>query len=343
MFKYAMTLLVKNEHDYINQFLEHHINIGFEFFYLIIDNLAYTQIDYMDTIADEFKNKIKLFYLDTDFVSELWKDNALNNCVDYCVFIQYFNTIVFPLIDSEWICVNAVDSFIYFNNRTIDEFFNNIREDVDQIAIPWLVLLNVDDTENEDFLHNMDKYYNITHNHTFACAKTSNVLGFTYTDHFLLSKKKPQIIYSPINDTYIETADKNLSSIVFPKSTFNVQSLSSSSIFSIHVMLRNYDEFIIKDYFSWKVINETNRNALEKLIKNVDFASYRETSKSRRCDLIFLNSTKINNCELKIQNYKYKNTKKYCELLIQNVLDNINSDTNEYNLFIKKVKEIRQK
>jgi len=342
MFKYAMALYVKNEHDYINQFLEHHINIGFDIFYIIVDNLAYTQINYMDVIADEFKNKIKLFYLDTTFASNTWKNNASNNLVDGNIYIEYFNSILFPLIDSEWLCINAVDSFMYFNNKTIDDFFNNIRQDVDQIAIPWLVLLNSDNTCNEDFLHNMDKYYNIKHNHTFACAKMSNILGLSHTDHFFLSKKEKQIIYSPLNDTYIETCDKNLVSIVFPKSTFDIQSISYSSVFSIHVMLRNYDEVIIKDYFSWKVINETNRNALEKLIKNVDFNSYSLTSKSLRWSLLFVDSAKINNCGLKIQNYNYKNTTKYSEQLINDVLYTINSDRNEYDLFIKKVIELRK-
>jgi hypothetical protein len=337
-----MTLLVKNEHDYINQFLEHHINIGFEFFYIIVDNLAYTQLNYMDTIADEFKDKIQLFYLDTSNVTQSsWKNNALNNHINYCIYIQYFNSTIFPLIDSEWICVNAVDSFIYFNNITIDEFFNNISEDVDQIAIPWLVLLNSDDTNNEDFLHNMDNYYNMPHSHTFVCAKKSKVLGLTRIDHFFLTKKQKQIIYLPINNTYIETSDKDLVSIVFPKSIFDIQSIPSSSVFAIHVMLRNYDEFVIKDYFSWKVINETNRCALEKLIKNLDFDSYRATSKSYRCDLIFVNAEKINNCKLNIQNYKYKNTKKYTELLINDLLININSNIHEYNFFIKKIKEMK--
>jgi len=233
--------------------------------------------------------------------------------------------------------MGAPDSFFYFNNLTIDEFTKNIREDVTQIAIPWIAMFNQEDLLNEDFCHNLDNLYNVTHNHTYAFAKISNITGISNIDHFFNSKNDKQIIYSPINDTYIETSEKDLVSIVFPKSTFDLSMISKSNVFALHIMLRSYDEIIIKDYFSWKIVNENNKNALQKLIKNFDFNNYKELSKSNRCNAIFYKTNKVN-CKLNIKEYKYKNTTIYSEMIINKLLNEINSNIDEYELFKQNIK-----
>ena len=56
---FAIATIVKNEHDYLNQFIEYHLKLGFTFFYIMIDDISYKQDSYDSYINDEYKQYIK--------------------------------------------------------------------------------------------------------------------------------------------------------------------------------------------------------------------------------------------------------------------------------------------
>lgn len=77
-------------------YLEHHINLGFEFFYSTVDNLVCEQIDYYDYILPIYKDKVMILNMNKEFASKIWLKNMNNGIYDQIIWIDFFNNIVFP-------------------------------------------------------------------------------------------------------------------------------------------------------------------------------------------------------------------------------------------------------
>lgn len=126
MFKYntAICLICKNENDYINEWLNYHINIGVEHFY-IYDNMSDTPII----------NSIKKEYLDKCDIKD-WNvtvkehGNIQIQCYNNC--ICYHNK------ESKWIAFIDADEFINIkDNSNINDFMNKY-DDYDGLYIDWV-------------------------------------------------------------------------------------------------------------------------------------------------------------------------------------------------------------
>ena len=143
--------------DYINQFIEHHLNIGFNFFYIIVDNLDFEQIDYKNIISSKYHQNIKLYNMDKNFNFKYYQELINNNGNTHNYWINYFNNVVLKDVTEDWLLIEGCDSFLYLNGLNINNFINNvlkINKNTFQIAFPWLSAYNLENLEltNDKFL-----------------------------------------------------------------------------------------------------------------------------------------------------------------------------------------------
>ena len=197
---------IKNEHDFINNWLEYHINIGIDYFYILIDNIFEEQEEYI--IADEFKNKIKFIKVDSDLVA---KTLSNNNQPDLTEVMHKMLNILYKHVKEDWVICCALDNYIYIENLTI--FLDNIRPDCTQIMMPWISIINPLNNSIKDMpycLNNTENrlpFYYVGNgimgsNHTQPIIKKNNLLRISTDSHTFISKTCKQIIY--LNNKYIE-------------------------------------------------------------------------------------------------------------------------------------------
>ena len=119
----AICLLAKNENDYINEWLEWHINLGAEHFY-IYDNDSI--IPLINSIAPEFLPYCTII----DFPSP--KKHLQQDCYNDCLY-NYKQ-------ECEWLAYIDGDEFIRLKNPedNIYDFLNNYK-DYDGLYIKWTV------------------------------------------------------------------------------------------------------------------------------------------------------------------------------------------------------------
>jgi hypothetical protein len=340
---FAIGTILKHEHDYINQFIEHHLNLGFDFFYIIIDNLDYEQINYESVIKTDYKKYIKLYNLDKNFDYEYYNNIKKQNLNPHQYWINYFNQIVLPDIKENWILMIGGDSFLYLNDLKIETYVNNVLNKYDnifQFAFPWLAGYNLDDLEILDFCGDVNKLYFQNHNHTYGMALVSNIEKLHLSSHLFVPKNEEQIIYIP-NDIIFKT-DKNVTPYdIFIKNPFDINNLSKHNIFALHVQLRNYDEIIIKDYFSWN-LNHNNDN-LKKLILEDTYNDHISKTCAWRLHYILNNCCKkINKLDMNIKN-NCLNTNIYTKNKVMEIMNLINVSQEQYDKFLNNLYVIGKK
>lgn len=125
-FKYniSICLICKNENDYINEWLEYHIGIGINHFY-IYDNMSTVPIK--ESIKKEYLNKCTI--RDWNFnVKE--HGNIQMACYNDCIY--HYNK------ESKWIAFIDADEFINIkDNSKIDDFMKQF-EKYDGLYMDWV-------------------------------------------------------------------------------------------------------------------------------------------------------------------------------------------------------------
>ena len=334
----------KNEHDFINRWLEYHIKIGISHFYILIDNLYETQDPY--NINEEFKEYVTLVIADKNYAIK-HNINLDNKKINHSnVLIHKLYNTLFSLVKEDWISMCALDNYIYLY-KNIDDFLTCIYEEnpnCSQIIMPWINISNLLDNNIDNFPLDLgySKYFHIPVKSCQAIIKKSNLKEVHINSHTFISKSKSQIIY--LNNSY-----KSMPSIL---DTFHIFDLSSNywqplvnkglveqfkSPFIIHNIIRNYDEVIIKDSLSWK----KNNKFLD--LKNfLEFKS-KKINSHLTCRTAFLYEVdKYYSFNLKLPRFQtinliYKNTNIYYNRLIKNLMlstGQVNIDT-YYNWKIK--------
>ena len=126
MFKYntAICLLCKNENDYINEWLEYHINIGIEHFY-IYDNMS--DVPIKNSINSDFIDKCTIKEWDLT-VEEYGNIQIL--CYDNC--LHFFKN------EAKWIAFIDADEFIDIKSKlNINEFLEQY-DSYDGLYVDWV-------------------------------------------------------------------------------------------------------------------------------------------------------------------------------------------------------------
>ena len=340
--KYGITTILKNEHDYINEFIGYHVQIGFTFFYILVDNICYEQDSYVNYIHPEYIKYVQFFYVDKSFNENICATLINNGSNTHQYWINYFNTCVLPIIKTEvdWVAVIGCDSFLKLEHNNIHNFIidNNITNDITQIAFPWMPVFNFDGNNYDLLTPNLNKmYYFPQCDHTYTMGNTSKIKNLIGSSHCFSSCDATQKIF--ICDDIIKVYPENVNIYdIFKYSSFK----KTLKNFAIHIKLRNYDEMIIKDFFSWKNMDLVNED-FKNLIINNETNNFTKNKQTNR-----LQMTAYADHALKVPFFidnkilHYKNKKNMYAHLILLLLHKNNITRAQYDKFIylKKIKQL---
>jgi hypothetical protein len=325
--------LVKHEHDFINQWVEYHIHLGFSHFYILVDNIGYKQPDYV--IDEKFKNKVSLIYTDDDDVKQYlnevessWhKSGILHELINHK--ITYKN-----LINEDWVTAVGVDQFIYMHGDTIQDYLLNIDESCDQIIVPWtFCIYNNYNCDFSNFLENINSYnyeYGVHLGHSNGMIRTNNLKRLHYNSHSFISKTEKQNIYI-INEYFMFNSELDTFKVFdIAQKKIDSDSFDKIKINSFHIQLRNINESYIKGFFVWNNEQYT-LNAMNELANNINnnITDYESIHR----DIVPCEKNKIKNktinidpnlLELKIPKLECKNSSEHYNNLILEKLQTYN-------------------
>lgn len=254
--------MAKNEHDFINPWVEYHLKIGFNHFYILVDNICEEQPEYI--IDEKFKEFVTFIYAQEKDIAEYRGD--LGNCLED-VLKQNHHYSIIPhslvnhkiiyknIIKEDWSTTIGIDQYIYLNGNTIQDYLLNINDDCTQIIFPWsFCCANIYDSNFNNFLENYPSYkceYAGTNGHSNGLIKTENMKELCHSTHTFLSKSLTQKVF--IIDEYF---DFNSQLIVFDifniiQKKLHTTSFHNLKISSFHFIIRNVNEIFIKNLFSW--------------------------------------------------------------------------------------------
>jgi len=244
---FAILSVVLLEHQYINYFIEYHIKLGFNKIYIIIDN--------SDTIQDEYiiKEEFKPFVIFLDIRTYYTIEEPLK----YAHKSDFIHTIlqkVYKLyIQEDYTILLGIDSFLFLNNLTIQEYFvkYNIPDDVCQIMFKWVQLYNHVNKSRYNLLENIDsndvvKEYNM---HYFTMGNRKLVIEPSCdSHHYNIKESTGKIWYN--NSIYNITNNDNFLTIlnnIGYDTTYEI--ISTGCIY--HFLMRDVYDLFIKTYFYW--------------------------------------------------------------------------------------------
>jgi hypothetical protein len=338
MTTFSIYTFVKYEHDYINQFIEHHINLGINHFYICIDNINYIQKDYKNVINELFNDYVSLYYINDIIDTNISGTHFYLN--------DYFNKNIIKDIKEDWVLTIGIDSFIYLNGMTMREYINSIDIDIFQIFFPMFLLYNLNNCDTNDFTHNYDNYYTISSSYMYAMAKTKHIKKLNNSTHFYETNNDMQKFIISNNSEIFEIKNDKINMDYLLKNINYDYYDNKIDIFSFHFYLRNYNEIIIKDLLYWSNNIEEKKKSFSKLLEAGEYINYMNNNiDSNRFKQIYYYSKckKLKKVEKKnflIKKYNFKNTEIYTENLITNFLKEINISKEKYNYFIEKIKNV---
>ena len=323
----SIITMFKNEHDFINQWLEYHLKIGFSHFYILVDNIHVEQPEY--NIEDTFKSNVTFINITKD---TLKKHNFIDN-LHHSVYLHTSLTcekIHKEIIKEECVAAIGLDQFIYLKDINITTFLESIDKECTQIIIPWSICSNNSkDLPYDNLMANVSQYsyeYNTSSGHSNGFIRTNNVRHLFGDSHSFVSKSSKQQIH--ICDEYF-TKDDTLDTweifgIVHQK--MNKIAFYDLKISSFHFFLRNLDEVIVKTYCSWNY--NTSLHVLVECIKNnsVELELINQLS---RMKYVKKQQTEYNLTNLNIPNIT-SNAGNYCNDLIVNMLKEYNITKEQY-------------
>ena len=337
---------IKNEHDFINRWLEYHIKIGISHFYLLVDNVYDEQEPYI--IDKKFKDKVTMIIADKDYAKKHninidIKQHNNNNIVIH----KLYNTL-FSLVKEDWISMCALDNYIYLY-KNIDDFLtciHNENSNCSQIIMPWINIANLLDNNIENFPLDLgiEKYYHLPVKSCQSIIKRSNLKEININSHTFISKTQNQVIY--INSSY-----KLMPNILDTQYIFNL-SLgywkpivdkglveSFKSPFIIHNIIRNYNEVLIKDCLSWKKYDKflNLKNFLEFKSNKIDSHLTCRSAYLYEVDKYYVFNLKLS--RFQDINLESKNTNIYYDKFIEDILNKNKIDINVFNNWKTKIKK----
>jgi len=113
-------------------------------------------------------------------------------------------------------------------------------------------------------------------------GKTKKIINLIGNSHCFSSCDDKQIIYL-CDNKYAEFSQN-----VFPAEIFSQSKINENTLcYSFHIMLRSYDEIILKEFFSWKnVVDKQKNDKFKNFILRDDIKSFHDESRSCRLNLL---------------------------------------------------------
>lgn len=338
----AMFTHVKNEHDFINQWIEYHITLGVNHFYIGIDNSISIQDEYV--LHESLKEKVTFFYIE--------KTKIINQHTVTYKSNQYLKT-----IKEDWVMISAPDMYYYNHGKNLIDLVNSVKEECGQIIIPNIFLYNVSNSNQDNFLQNINKY-KVQHQVivTHVISRTNGLKNMTDAGHCCIlqgnniCKMEDEYTTMPINGNInFQIFHKMKKKINLYKEDIN----NYKNGIILHFHLRSIDEAFIKDYFQWDAEYKINDriNLFKKMIKCKDFnftnilESALKTYNMRpqhikRCrELLHIKNINYFKQPLNIPSLKLKNETKHYDKLINIILKEANISKEEYSEWKKSLIE----
>lgn len=259
----SIITMAKYEHDFINQWLEHHINIGFSHFYILVDNIVDVQPEYK--INPDFMSYVTLIYVEKKTLETYW--GPIDFTVNFnlsCYLHQLINKLVIDkqLSKEVWITVIGIDQFIYLNNvtsLTIQDFLVKIDPACIQIFLPWSIVAFNNENENFDnLMQNVNSFksiYGKFGGHGNGMIRSKSAAELSGDSHYFLSKEKIQKCY--ILNEYHDIPFNGPTWHIFKIADKIMQEhsvealLNMDCLTSFHFVLRNKLECVIKACLFW--------------------------------------------------------------------------------------------
>lgn len=252
---FAIMTLVFLEQNYINFFIEYHVQQGFNMIYVMVDDSTNFDEDYL--IEDRFKPYVKLYYY-SDLIKIEHAKNLIEKGVTKAnILHETLMDNIYPLVNEDYVILLGIDSFLYLNNLKIDEYLkkHNISDDVAEIFFKWRVILNLEFKPKYNLLETLNtekvKVYN--HCHYFTLAKRSLVLKPHYNSHLFLTNGEAKGYCCGNNFTISQSDD-------FDKIRYQLLSINYDDNHSciLHYINRDFQNLIVKEVYYWQV-NESDR------------------------------------------------------------------------------------
>lgn len=254
---FAILMPVFNEYSYINFFIEYHKNLGFDNFYILIDDSTDIQSDYK---IKEWLIPYVKFYRLTNIYSQSQINDIIKNSNHKSTLVHSCLQHIFLDIVEDYVITLGIDSFLYLNGINIRDFLfkNNIGYDISQIFFNWVQIFNKNINSQYNILNelNNENYNYVCSNHYFTLCQKKYVYNLDITSHFYRCKNDLNNICWCNNKIFEITNNTNFYDIVNLKQN-NIR-FDFGCI--IHFIFRNIKDIFIKSYYSWN--NDKNKTAI---------------------------------------------------------------------------------
>jgi len=326
----ALISLLKFEHDYINQWIEHHVNIGISHFYLLVDNLTIIQPPY--PIKNEYIDKVTLINCDNTLLEKYKQKYNITNIME--TMHKALNAELLEIINIEesWITAIGIDQFIYLNKTSnIQSFLETIDDDCIQVIMPWSITsYNIQNKNWDNLIENMPDYvgkYNNSDGHANGLIRTKYMKCIAQNTHFFISKNNQKIF---VIDEYFQKERVLDTWEIFTMCHNKMGKISFENIpiSSFHFQVRNLNDIFVKSFLFWG--NDYNIHNLISAIKTKTSI----TSGSNRLKLLNKNEI-MQKYDLNIPKFVSSNTSVYYDSLLQKILNKYNVTLESYYEWIK--------
>jgi hypothetical protein len=331
---FAVLMPVFNEYNYLNYFIEYHKNLGFDKFYVLIDDSSEIQNDYI--IKEYLIGFVKFYRIKDIYNSEECRQIMLYaNHKSKLIHLALQN--IFKTIEEDYVISLGTDSFLYLNGLNIRDFLfkNKIHYGVSQIFFNWIEIFNKNIENEYNLLNELSKEnysYNFT-NHFFTLCQKKHIDNLDITSHFYRSKQITNLCWCN-NQIFELNKSNNFNDIVNLKKNTVIYEFGCI----IHFLYRNIKDIFVKSYYNWNNDKKKISSIINKLITTNTFEKsnigtgfrleYLHRLKHKKCDIIL----KINNKFDEI--YRDDNSKLFKNVLIAS---NINEEQliEWFNTYIK--------
>ena len=282
----------KNEHGFLNIFIDHYLNLGFDFIYIFIENDQKYNIENKKIIFIKHKYK-------GDNVIPLIFNKFLKN-----------NTIkkITKITKIDWVLHVDVDEFLFLkDNIKIHEYISKYyKENIGQFIFKWAMIENFRSIDSENNFQNiMDQSKLYSNSHYKSMVKLCHIQKNASHPHFFNIKKD-----TFLDDIKIQTNLKGLCE----------QNNNYTKSILVHYHTRNLENVFVKaletNFLGKKISGDIIHNnfSIDKLIKkmvklNLPFrhANNNVLNKNNIVQVKFNTNTKIDN------NIIHNKLKEVCE------------------------------